>query len=240
VPAGAFGPFTDFIAPIYNIVALLGALDYRRRTGKGQCLDLSQLECSMQFLTPIILDYVVNGRVFNRRGNLSSRAAPHGAYRCLGDDKWCVISCSNDEWQSFCKVVGNTDWTRDAKFATLHKRIENASKLDKLVEEWTVRHSAQEVMTLMQAEGVAAGAALTGEELLNDPQLKYYDAFHVTKHPEMGECIYQRATIKLTKCPPIETIHPPLVGEHTEFVCKHLLNMSEEDYVSLLIEDVFT
>ena len=240
-PAGAFGPFTDFIAPLYCVVALVAALDYRQRTGKGQHLDLSQYECGLQFLSPMILDYMVNGREFNRRGNYSDCAAPHGVYRCRSEDRWCAIAVfTDDEWRSFCRVLGNPSWSQEPRFATLEGRGQNADELDKLIEEWTVKHSADEVMNLMQTVGVPAGVAQNSEDLLNDPQLKHYNAFVTVAHPEMESCTCQTASVKLTKTPPVEIIRPPLLGEHTEYVCKQFLGMPEEEYVSLLLDEVFT
>ena len=77
-------------------------------------------------MAPLLLDYTVNQRVAGRVGNHSPYAAPHNAYRCRGEDRWCAIAVfTNEEWQSFCRVIGNPSWTRDARFATLEGRQEN-------------------------------------------------------------------------------------------------------------------
>jgi benzylsuccinate CoA-transferase BbsF subunit len=239
-PAGAFGPFTDFIAPLFNVVALVAALDYKERTGRGQYLDLSQYECGMHFLGPMILDYTVNNREFSRRGNRSDCASPHGVYRCQGDDRWVAIAVFTDEeWVSFCEVIGNPAWCREARFVSLAERIKNAEELDRLVEQWTITYSAEKVMEVMQAAGVAAGVALTSRDLFEDPQLTHYEALVTVPHPEMGTCTCQTTSLKLTKTPREEIKRPDLLGEHTEYVCKELLGMSEEEYVSLLLDDVF-
>lgn len=189
----------------------------------------------------MILDYVVNGREFNRRGNYSDCAAPHGVYRCRGEDRWCAIAVfTDDEWRSFCRVLGNPSWSQEPRFATLEGRGQNADELDKLIEEWTIKHSADEVMNLMQTAGVPTGVLQTSEDLLSDPQLKHYNAFVTVAHPEMGSCTCQTASVKLTKTPPVEIIRPPLLGEHTEYVCKQFLGMPEEEYANLLLDEVFT
>ncbi|TMA58167.1 MAG: CoA transferase [Deltaproteobacteria bacterium] len=95
-PAPPYGAYTDFIAPRFAATVLMAALDYRRRTGIGQYIDLAQYEAALHFLTPALLDYQVNGRVLGREGNRSSRSAPHGAYRCQGEDRWLALSVSND------------------------------------------------------------------------------------------------------------------------------------------------
>ncbi len=76
------GPYTDFIAPRFGCFALLSALDYRRRTGEGQMIDLSQYEASLHFLAPAITHYFATGTVAQPVGNGSTRYAPHGSYRC--------------------------------------------------------------------------------------------------------------------------------------------------------------
>jgi benzylsuccinate CoA-transferase BbsF subunit len=122
----------------------------------------------------------------------------------------------------------------------LKDRLKNAGELDKLVETWTVEHTAEEIMALMQAAGVAAGVVENSEDFVNDPQLKHYGAFFTVPHPEMGTCTCQASTVRLTKTPKVEPIRPPLLGEHTELVCKKFLGMPEEQYVSLLLGNVFT
>ena len=124
--------YTDFIGPRFNVIAILAALIYRRRTGKGQYLDMSQYENSVHFIAPQILDYAANNRVAERMGNQCAYAAPHNAYRCVGDDRWCVIAAfSDEEWQSFCRVIGNPSWTADTGFSTLAGRKQNETELDR-------------------------------------------------------------------------------------------------------------
>ena len=106
-PAGAPGAYTDYIAPKFTAAAILAALDHRRRTGKGQYIDLSQGEASMHFLCSAILDYTVNGDVAERRGNASLDHAPHGVYPASGDDRWVAIVAMDDaQWDALCRVIG--------------------------------------------------------------------------------------------------------------------------------------
>ncbi len=233
------GPYTDYIAPHFNVLAILAALDYRRRTGKGQHFDLSQYENGVHFLSPIILDYVINGRVANRMGNRSSYAAPHGAYRCRGEDRWCAIAVfSDEEWQRFTTVISQLSLASDSRFATLSARQENEDELDRLVEEWTVSHSAEEVMHLMQAAGVAAGVLQTGEDLLeNDPQLRHRHSFWELDHPEVGEHRVPGPAFKLSKSS-YEVRRAPLLGEHNEYALKELLGMPDDEIAELVIEGV--
>ena len=182
---GYMAAYTDFIAPRYNIIAIMAALEYRRRTGSGQYLDMSQYEAGVQFMAPLVLDYVVNNRVLSRMGNKNDCAAPHNAYRCQGEDRWCAIAVFTDEeWESFCNVIGNPALKDDPRFITLKARKENEDDLDRLVEEWTINCSAEEVMNLMQQAGVPAGVVQNHQDLLDDPQMKYRGHFVVLTKDE--------------------------------------------------------
>jgi len=233
------GVYTDFIAPRFNTLAIMAALDYRRRTGKGQYLDMSQYENGIHFMAPLLLDYAVNQRVANRMGNRCEYAAPHNAYRCHGEDRWCAIAVFTDEeWQSFGKVIGNPAWTNESKFRTLSAKKKNEDELDRLVEAWTVNHSAEEVMSLMQTAGVAAGVVETSEDLLeHDPQLKYRHFFWELDHPEAGKHRVSRQAFVLSKCP-YQVRRAPLLGEHNEPVLKKLLAMSDAEFTELMVEGV--
>ena len=132
-------------------LALLGALEYRRKTGEGQYIDVSQVEAMASLLGDAILEYTVSGKEAEPVGNSSTEAAPHGVYRCQGDDRWCAIAVFTDEeWQGFKRALGNPPWAEDKRFATLSGRLKNRVELDRLVEEWTKEHTAEEVMALLQ------------------------------------------------------------------------------------------
>lgn len=232
--------YPDYIAPRYGAIAVIAALLHRKRTGKGQYIDVSEYEDAIQFEIPVILDWVVNQRIQTRMGNKYPNAAPHGAYRCQGDDKWCAIAVFTDEeWKAFCKVIGNPEWTKQAKFSTLLARKQNEDELNELVEAWTVNHTAEEVMSMMQQSGVKAGVVQTVEDVVEyDPQLKHRHFFWTLNHPECGETIHNRPNYLLSKTPSELRMPAPLLGEHTDYVCKELLEMPEDEYISLLLDGV--
>lgn len=234
-PTPPFGAYTDFIAPTFGVTALIAALDYQRRTGKGQCIDLSQYEAGVHFSAAAILDRAVNGREGDRVGNLCAYAAPHGAYRCRGDDRWCAIAVFSDpEWEAFCEAIDNPEWTKDSRFTTLPGRKQNEIELNRLVEQWTVNLSAEEVMNAMQSRGVAAGVLQTAEDLLNDPQLKHRNSFWWLDHSELGTFPHAGQPFKLSKTPAQARLPSPCQGEHTAMVCKEILGISDEEFVELL------
>jgi benzylsuccinate CoA-transferase BbsF subunit len=239
----AVGPnfaYPDLIAPWFNIVAILAALDYKRRTGQGQYIDQSQFEASLLFLSDAILDFGVNGRQQTRAGNFSPYAAPHGVYRCKGEERWCAIAVStDDEWEAFRSVIGNPPWTGNASFSTMLGRIQNSQQLDKLVEDWTINHLAEEVMDMMQAAGVPAGVVQNAEDICSDPALESRGHFVLVDHPVIGPFPQPNWPARLSKSAP-SLQRAPLMGEHTEYVCTKILGMSDDEFVELMNAGVFT
>jgi len=227
---------TDFIAPRINLLAIVAALYHRRRTGEGQLIDAAQVETVVPLLTPAFLELQTNGKEASRMGNRLPRAAPHGVYRCQGEERWCAIAVFNDqEWQSFVRVIGSPAWAQDPEFATLMGRLRNVDKLDKLIEDWTRNHTAEEVMKLMQEAGIAAGVAQGGGDLDRDPQLQHYGFFHKLDNPGLGEMSYFGMPAQLSKTP-YEVTRAPFMGEHTEYICTQVLGMSDEDFVNLMAD----
>ncbi len=239
-PIHVYGALSDAIAPRFQIVALVAALLYRRKSGKGQYVDASQLESTIQLLAPVILDYEANGRVWNRMGNRSLSAAPHGVFRCKGDDRWCTIAVSTDkEWEAFKRVLGNPDWTMSPKFNTLPDRKKNEDELETFVEAWTSKLTPEEVMKRLQEAGVPAGVVARGQDVYEDPQLKHRQHFTTLIHPEMGTYPHERSSAILSKSPGGLTMPAPCIGEHNHYVYTELLGMTEEEYTQLLDENVF-
>ena len=230
---------TDFVAPRANVLAIVAALDYRRKTGKGQYIDAAQMESAVHLLGPILLQYEANGKEAERTGNRPGYAAPHGVYRCKGDDRWCAITVFTDEeWEKFCQAIGRPAWTESSEFSTLLGRLKNIDELDRLVEEWTMEHSPEEVVSILQSAGVAAGAVQRGKDLGNDPQLKHRHFYWKLDHPEVESFTYSGMPAILDKTP-YEMKRAPMLGEHNEYVCTQLLGMSDEEFVELMTEGVF-
>jgi len=232
--------YPDYFVPHFAIATLVAALDYRRRTGKGQMIDLAQNEVCLQFLGPYLLECEANGEESTRNGNQHPYAVPHNAYPCQGDDSWCAIAVFSDEdWENFCDVIDNPAWTKDTRFATFYNRKKNEEELDKLIGEWTINHTALETMELMQAASVAAGMVKKGEDIYQDPQLQEANLFWVLKHKEIGDFPHMGQPSRLSKTPARPRMPTPCLGEHTEYVCKELLGISDTEFDQLLISGAF-
>jgi len=233
-PLGLGFSYADHVAGLMATLALLGALEYRRRTGEGQYIDVSQVEAISSLLGSAILDYTVNRRGVEPVGNSSPEAAPHGVYRCRGDDRWCAIAVfTDDEWQGFKRALGNSPWTEDKRFATLSGRLENAEELDRLVAGWTGERTAEEVMAQLQQQGVAAGVVQDANDLANDPQLRGRGFFVELDHPELGKTISDAVPIRLSDSPARYSRAAPIIGQDNDYVYRELLGMSEDKLAAL-------
>jgi crotonobetainyl-CoA:carnitine CoA-transferase CaiB-like acyl-CoA transferase len=154
-PAGVFGAYTDYVSPRFTAIAILAALEHRRRTGRGQYIDLSQAEASTHFLTPAILDYTANGRELDRMGNFDPNDAPHGVYPAAGDDRWAAIVCRSDgEWHALCAIMGRGDLASDVRFESVAGRIEHRNEIDDAIARWTRSLEAAEIERLLQSRGI--------------------------------------------------------------------------------------
>ena len=232
--------YTDQLNPMFAALALLAALDYKRRTGKGQYIDHSQIETGINYMTPLILDYQANSREMKPDGNRHPFAAPHGVYRCLGQDRWVAIAVmSDEEWRKFGEVLGNPDWTQKPEYATTEGRVKHADELDKLVETWTINYPPEAVEEILQKAGIGAGVVADARDIDEDPQMNYYNFYREFDHPYMGRLrYYHPAGIKLSGA---ETLmqRPVLLGEHTDYICREILNMPEAEIEALREKGIF-
>ena len=227
--------------PRHAAVAVMAALHYRNKTGKGQHIEIAQLESTACYTGTAILDYSVNGRIQGRRGTRLPGVAPNGCYRCNGDDRWCVISVYTDEeWTAFCNVLDNPEWSKEAKFDTIEGRKANEDELNELVEKWTVERTPEEIMLLMQKAGVCSGVVANGQDLVDgDPQLRARNHYLVLDHAEAEKVTCDNLSFRLSASPGELTHAAPLLGEHNDYVYRDLLGISEEEMNECYVEGVF-
>jgi len=213
--------------------AILAALCHRQRTGQGQHIDLSSQETIAALVQDAIMDYTMNKRNQTRKGNQDDIMAPHNCYRC-GDGKWITIAvATEEEWKAFCQAIGDPAWTSDERFCDAYQRRNNQEELDERVQEWTMTHSAYEVMELLQAAGVAAAPSLNSEGLHKDPHLRERSCFQEVDHPVMGKRVVVAPHWKFSHTPASICQPAPLLGEHNEYVFGELLGMSPAEMEEL-------
>ena len=246
MPAGWGYSFLDWIGAYSFASAILGAIFHRDRTGRGQWIDSSQCEAGI-FLKPIpILDWSANGRIWNRIGNRSpyKPAAPHGAYRCAGKDKWIAIAAFTEaEWAALVSVAHRPDWRTDPRFATLEARLLHQDALDAAINDWTQGQNAYACMAALQAAGVPAGVCQDAQDRCeDDAQLKALNWLTEVTGTKIGRWPVTEFPTKLSNTPAysggIIDRGAPGYGEDNARILGELLGYSSAEVAALAEEGV--
>lgn len=245
-PAGWGFSYMDWSGAYYCAITMLCALYYKKRTGKGQYIDCSQVEPGIYMTGSAVLDHLVNGRNYQRTGNRSPYkvAAPHGAYRCTGDDRWIAIAITNDdEWKAFVREMGAPSWTQQAKFASLTNRLLHQDELDQLVTEWTKSQEPFALQERLQKAGVPAGVCQTAQDRVErDAQLQHLRWLIPLRHSEIGEWPIKDVPFHFTNATvnqggPTERA-APCYGEDNDYVYDELLKLTKQERADLEKEGV--
>jgi benzylsuccinate CoA-transferase BbsF subunit len=238
-PMLLYGPYVDFVAAGFGVIAVLAALDYRRRTGKGQHIDLSQYESGIQFLTPVLLDAQVSDKTQYGIGNRDPHAAPHGVYPCQGRDQWCAIAVFGDEeWNAFTSAAEKPEWEADARFNSHESRKRYEDELDEAIAEWTSALDVDELVARLQDAGVRAGKVQSVADLFACPQLAHRKQWVALEHPEFGAYEHEAPPFVLSETPAELSRTCPQLGEHNEYVFGKILGLSREEVLRLEREGV--
>jgi benzylsuccinate CoA-transferase BbsF subunit len=238
---GPQGAYTDWVlVPSHCQTALLAALHYRKRTGKGQLIEISQYECVINATGTAILEYTSNGRRPARTGNRHPTMSPHGPYPCEGDDRWVAIAVENNEqWQALCRVAGRSEWAEDARFDSPAARLKNAEALDECLASWTRTRDPHEVMRRLQSAGVPAGVVQDVQDIFErDPQLAARKHFVWVDHPETGSQPTDSTSFRFSRMDATPQRGAPCMGEHNDLVLQGILGLSTDEINQLIIDNV--
>src|SRR5262249_20476051 len=220
--------YGDPTAGLHGAVAVLAALIHRRRTGEGQYIDLSQWESTMALLPEGILAHTMAGEAPERQGNRDPLWAPHGVYRCAGEDRWLSIAVADEsEWRGLASVVG-PELLDDPRFADAQARKSNEEALDEKIGAWCASRSAEQAMQALQAARVPAFVAMTAKDLHDDPHLGARDYFVELPHPEVGIRRHMGIPYKLHGSPLTVRRAAPCLGADTDAVLREVLGYDDD------------
>jgi len=239
-PVILYGPYIDYIAVGYGVIAILAALERRRRTGDGCVIDLSQYEAGLQFLAPALLEHAANGTVPTRDANHDPVAVPHGVYPSQGDDRWIALSVwSDDEWARLRGVIGDPAWAREAALDTADGRRAREAELDTRIAQWTRARTREEAVSALRERGLSAAPVESVGELFEDPQLAHRGVWRRAPHAGLGEVGLMAPPFVLSETQARADRAGPMLGEHNEEVFKGLLGLGADEYASLAADGVF-
>ncbi len=246
-PAGIGYSYLDWFGAYQMALAMMAGLYRQKRTGEGCWIDSSQAEVGIYLTGTAVLDHAANGRAWGRYGNRSpyKRAAPHGAYRTRGEDRWIAISAFDEgHWQSLVRTLGRPDWATDPRLITLSLRLANQDYLDGLVNSATVAWDGFELMAALQRAGIPAGVCQSAQDRYErDPQLRHLEWLVELEQSELGRWPVKEVPVKLSETPPyiggFLDRHGPSYGEDNDYVLRELLGLDADEIARMTADGVF-
>jgi crotonobetainyl-CoA:carnitine CoA-transferase CaiB-like acyl-CoA transferase len=235
-PAGSSLNHPDHVAAKLSAVAVLAALEHRRRTGEGQLVEMSQAEVAAYLIGDVYLEAACTGRAAAQRGNAVEHACPHGVYPSAGTDRWCAIAVVGDEaWERFAACLG---WPPEPRLATLAGRLAARSELDARVAEWTRGRSAEDAAAALQAAGVSAMPVQNGDDHRADPHLAARGVLISVEHPEIGPERHVGNPIRFGRTPLAPPTPAPCLGADTDRVLARVLGLDAAEIAALHADGV--
>jgi crotonobetainyl-CoA:carnitine CoA-transferase CaiB-like acyl-CoA transferase len=223
-------PVTDALAGVMGAFAVVAALHKRETTGKGEYIDLSQVETLTNVIAAEILDVSLNGRDAERKGNLRTGLEPQGVFPCQPAGTWVAVAVRSDaEWRSLCRVIDRNDLLADPALATVHGRAAARSRIHDAVTRWTCSHDGFRAVEALQREGVPASVAMRPSHLMNDEQLWARGFFRMLEREEVGAQTYPGPVVRLTRTPASFDRPAPLFGQHTREILHARLGLTDAE-----------
>ncbi len=226
-------------AGIMAAAAICAALAARKRTGRGQYIDVPLWTAATVLAAEGWMEYAMNGKEPPRQGNRDVSMAPHNCFRCRGEDAWVAIACgAEEEWRALCHVMDQPQLIDHPHFRTVSDRKAHEDELEQLITAWTTQHDRWEITRSLQAVGVAAFPSLSSKDLVEDAQLNKRGFFARLPHPQVGVQTHTGIPWILTNAPNGVRSPAPLLGQHTDEILRDVLGYADEDIVRLKAQQV--
>jgi crotonobetainyl-CoA:carnitine CoA-transferase CaiB-like acyl-CoA transferase len=231
-PTAISNSWNDYIGGLHACFGIFQALAERAATGEGARLDLSQFECSVATLAPLLLGSAVNRTVPPRLGNRSPENVPQGCYRCAGADAWCAISVQNDEqWQALLGVLGRSSWGEEPDLASPAGRWRRHNEIDRRIEEWTSRLPDTEVERRLKDAGVPAERMRRIQSLIDAPDGA--EIFFSMAEPRVGSMLTTGIPFTLSSGSYAPARPAPSLGQHSHEILRDWLDIPDGEIAEL-------
>ncbi|KAI9091855.1 CoA-transferase family III domain-containing protein [Phlyctochytrium arcticum] len=218
---------TDMTTGLYAKGAILAALLARARTGKGQKIDISLLECQVASLANIAHNYLIGGQEAKRQGTQHASIVPYQAFST--EDSYIVVGAGNDgQFQKLCARLEMDHLSRNPKFATNSSRVQNRSELIKILSDRFQSNSTAYWLSKFEGIGIPYAPVNNIEQTFEHPQVKHREMIQEVDHPRSGKVKLVGIPVKFSESKPSIRRAPPTHGQHTEDVLKNLLGYSDK------------
>jgi crotonobetainyl-CoA:carnitine CoA-transferase CaiB-like acyl-CoA transferase len=239
-PREAAVAYSDPASGLFAAQLIAAALIHRRRTGKGQYIDLSMLEVLEMFFPEMLLQYAMTGRDPGFDGNRDSLMAPYNCYPARGGpESWVTIAVgSEQQWRALCDAMGQPAMARDPRFADAAARKRHEDELDGIIAQWTAPRDRWEITRMLQARGVAAFPSFNNKDVAEDPHLRERGFLVTLEHAEGGMLTEPGIPWRMSATPCRARRAAPPLGYDTEDVLGRLLGYSAEKIAALRRDEI--
>ena len=241
-PGTSFG---DTGTGMLMAISILGALFKRQKTGQGRRLQVAMQDAMVHYMRVPFSRTQATGKPVLREGtdrSVKGGLVPNALYPCKpgGPNDYVYVFCSRanpEHWQRLLTVMGREDLKGDARYETQNARTERPEEVDKIISEWTRKHTKEECMKLIGAASVPAGAVFDTLELMQEPSFDSRGIMQTIEHPTTGKVKMPAWPVRFDGVPP--KVKPsPLLGQHVDEVLKSWLGMGAGDVAALKKEGV--
>jgi crotonobetainyl-CoA:carnitine CoA-transferase CaiB-like acyl-CoA transferase len=220
--------------------ALIAALLHRKRTGQGQLIDLSQVECMFPLAASGIIAQSYTGMPPKRWGNRHPLFVPHGVFPCKGADSWIVVAVTSDDaFRRLCKVIGRPDLSDDPRLATAEGRRAEEDRIEQAITNWTETQSPDDAMATLQAQRIAAGVARGFNEMITaETHLLARGFWQEVDRPILGKHWQPTPAFRENAQPYPIRFPAPTLGQYTREVLSRILALPESELNRLEAERI--
>lgn len=232
----------DIVAGLQAATATLAALEHRHRTGRGQHVDLSQLEAMAAHMGTSVIRTTGTGRIPEPNGNAHSEYWPHGVFRCLGPDRWTAIAVRDEvDWRALAELIERPEWADAEDFRTAEQRKARNAEIVAAVTAWTRTLPCADVAESLQRAGVPAGTVQDGSDLVEaDSQLRARGFFVRHAHPRVGAFLHEGVPVRLNPASGGIRSAAPLLGADTDSVLGDILLYSPDRIADLRAKSILS
>jgi formyl-CoA transferase len=223
---------TDVLTGVSTSGAIMAALLWRARSGRGQYIDSSLLDIQAAALANIASNYLVAGKEARRWGTAHESIVPYQVFPTR-DHPIAIAAANQKLWESFCRALGQEQWLEDPRFSSNPGRVENRELLLPMISQVLARKTCDEWMELLVQAAVPCGPVNNMQRLFSDPQILHREMIAEVPHPTIGSLLLCGIPIKYSETPGTVRLPPPLLGEHTEELLAEVLEYTPEQIEEL-------